>query len=38
MFEPKLEEVDPGDHPFAALKALQTSEPTQGPRSKPKSK
>ena len=37
-FEPKLEEVDPGDHPFAALKALQTPEPAKGERSKPKSK
>jgi uncharacterized metal-binding protein YceD (DUF177 family) len=36
MFEPRLEEVDPSEHPFAALKALQTSEPTNGQRAKPK--
>jgi len=37
-FEPEIEAVDPGDHPFAALKALQTSETIGGARSKPKSK
>jgi uncharacterized metal-binding protein YceD (DUF177 family) len=37
MFKPKLEDVDPGDHPFAGLKALQTSETTGG-AAKPKSK
>ena len=38
VFEPKLEEVDPEEHPFAALKALQTSAPAKGRASKPKSK
>jgi len=37
-FEPEIEAVDPGDHPFAALKALQTSETTAAVRAKPKSK
>ena len=38
VFEPKLDEADPLDHPFAALKALQASEPTKGQRAKPKPK
>ena len=38
VFEPGIEAVDPGDHPFAALKALQTSETTGAVRAKPKSK
>jgi uncharacterized metal-binding protein YceD (DUF177 family) len=31
MFEPPLTTVDPEDHPFAALKALQTGPDTSGP-------
>jgi uncharacterized metal-binding protein YceD (DUF177 family) len=38
VFEPKAEEVDPGEHPFAALKALQGSKPMEGQRLRPKSK
>jgi uncharacterized metal-binding protein YceD (DUF177 family) len=38
VFEPKLEAADPGDHPFAALKAFKTSETAEGSRAKPKSK
>jgi len=38
VFEPKLEAADPGDHPFAALKAFKTSEAAEGSRAKPKSK
>jgi uncharacterized metal-binding protein YceD (DUF177 family) len=38
VFEPKLEAADPGDHPFAALKAFKTSEAAEVSRVKPKSK
>lgn len=38
VFEAKLEAADPGDHPFAALKAFKTSEAAEGSRVKPKSK
>ena len=38
VFEPKLEAADPGDHPFAALKALRTSEAAEGSGAKPKRK
>jgi hypothetical protein len=38
VFEAKLEAADPGDHPFAALKAFKTSETAEGSRAKPKSK
>ena len=38
VFEPKLEPADPGDHPFAALKAFKTSDAAEGSRIKPKSK
>ena len=38
VFEPKLEPADPGDHPFAALKAFKTSNAAEGSRIKPKSK
>jgi uncharacterized metal-binding protein YceD (DUF177 family) len=38
VFEAKLEAADPGDHPFAALKAFKTSETAEGSRVKPKSK
>ena len=38
VFEAKLEAADPGDHPFAALKAFKTSEAAEGSRAKPKSK
>jgi uncharacterized metal-binding protein YceD (DUF177 family) len=38
VFEPKLEAADPQDHPFAALKALKTSEAAEGSGAKPKSK
>ncbi len=37
-FEPRMEAVDPEDHPFAALKALKGSEAEGGPRPKPKGK
>jgi Large ribosomal RNA subunit accumulation protein YceD len=35
VFEPMIEAADPGDHPFAALKALQASAKPRAP-SKPK--
>lgn len=38
VFEPKLDAADPGDHPFAALKAFKTSEPAEGSGAKPKGK
>jgi uncharacterized metal-binding protein YceD (DUF177 family) len=38
VFEPEIEADDPQDHPFAALKALQSSAATTGSRSTPKSK
>src|SRR3954468_22539392 len=38
VFEPKLEAADPGDHPFAALKALKTSDATEGAGERPKRK
>ena len=38
VFEPETEAVDPGDHPFAALKALQTSETMGVVGAKPKGK
>jgi uncharacterized metal-binding protein YceD (DUF177 family) len=38
VFEPKVEVTDPEDHPFAALKAIKTSEAPDGPRSRPKRK
>lgn len=38
VFEPKLEAADPQDHPFAALKALKTSDVAERTRAKPKNK
>jgi len=38
VFEPKIEAADPLDHPFAALKALQTPEAAEGSGAKPKPK
>jgi uncharacterized metal-binding protein YceD (DUF177 family) len=38
VFEPKLEAADPGDHPFAALKALTASEAAESSGAKPKRK
>jgi len=38
VFEPKVEATDPQEHPFAALKALKTSEAADGPGAKPKRK
>jgi len=38
VFEPVIAPVDPADHPFAALKALKTSESADKPKSRSKTK
>ena len=38
VFEPQVTAVDPEDHPFAALKALQTAPAKDPPARKPKGK
>lgn len=35
IFEPPAEVIDPGDHPFAALKALQLDAPVRSSRKRP---
>jgi len=35
IFEPPIEVTDPGDHPFAALKALQLDAPVRGSNKRP---